>query len=89
MPDEVFNLVIVTPETTVYEGQVAKLIAPGIYQDIAILPNHTPLYAQLIKGQIRLTDSTGQVETFTIDGGIIRVKHNHVSVIVGFHGHSP
>jgi F-type H+-transporting ATPase subunit epsilon len=84
MTTQTFNLVIVTPETTLYEGEVTKLICPGIHQEIAILPNHTPLYAQLLKGELVITETDHKQKTIPIDGGVIRVKLNQASIIVGF-----
>ena len=81
---QLFSLVVVTPENILFEGQVKKLVAPGIYQDIAILPDHTPLYAQLVKGDLSLITDTGNPQTLPIDGGILRVKQNVASVIVSF-----
>ncbi len=79
-----FSLVIVSPDTLLYEGTVSKLIAPGHNMEIAILPNHTPLYAQLKEGSIIITETSGVEKTINIDGGILRVKRNSASVIVGF-----
>jgi F0F1-type ATP synthase epsilon subunit len=79
-----FSLVVVSPETVLFEGQVKKLICPGLYQDIAILPDHTPLYAQLVKGEIKLVTDTNKTLNFVFDGGILRVKQNTASIIVSF-----
>lgn len=79
-----FNLVVVTPEQTLFEGPVTKLVAPGIYQDIAILPNHTPLYAQLVSGELTLFLPDRTQSKIPLEGGIIRVRRNQVSIIVGF-----
>lgn len=79
-----FDLVIVSPDEIIYEGSVTKMIAPGYIQDIAILPNHTPLYSQLNQGIITITPTSGTPQTIPIDGGILRVKQNRASIIVGF-----
>lgn len=81
---DVFNLIIVSPDTTVFDGEVTRLIAPGHNMDIAILPDHTPLYAQLKTGDLQITKSDGSIQTIPIDSGIIRVKLNRASIIVGF-----
>lgn len=84
LPLEQFDLIIVSPDALIFDGKAKKLIAPGFNQEIAILPNHTPLYAQLNKGELVITTTMNQIKTFPIDGGIIRVKVNRVSIIVGF-----
>ena len=79
-----FHLVVVSPTEVVYEGNVERLIAPGTTQDIANLPDHTPLYSQLSKGNLEIMERANRTKTIAIEGGIIRVKLNQVSVIVGF-----
>jgi F-type H+-transporting ATPase subunit epsilon len=79
-----FDLVVVSPDNTLYEGKVKRLMAPGIIQELAILPNHTPLYSQLNAGILEIHPQTGPLENIQIEGGIIRVKLNRVSIIVGF-----
>ncbi|HWS24022.1 MAG TPA: hypothetical protein VN226_06275, partial [Anaerolineales bacterium] len=51
---------------------------------LAILPNHTPLYSELINGIIKIETAEGKVQELDIDGGIIRVRRNKVSIILGF-----
>jgi len=79
-----FHLTIVNPDNLVFEDDVKKIIAPGSTQDIAILPDHTPLYSDLIKGEIEITLLNDQIQKIPIEGGIIRVKLNIVSIIIGF-----
>lgn len=86
MPQEqdYLDLVVVTPDEILFEGRVIRLIAPGSLQDIAILPNHTPLYAELNKGALIIYQSGKPIQTIQIEGGIVRVRNNKISVIVGF-----
>lgn len=79
-----FQVIIVSPDNIIFEGEANRLFAPGTQQEIAILPNHTPLYAQLSKGQIRVISPQGETKTFDIDSGIIRVKKNRITIITGF-----
>ncbi len=77
------QLVITTPDDTVFEGEVERVMAPGPQGEIAILPDHTPFYTQLAKGDIEIY-AQGDIEKIPIDGGIIRASQNQVTVIVGF-----
>ena len=79
-----FNLVVVSPDNIMYDGRVVRLMAPGIKQEIAILPDHTPLYSQLKEGELVIYPLSGASQKLKIDGGILRVKLNSASVIVGF-----
>lgn len=82
-PDS-FNLIIVSPDETVLETTAKKIIVPGSIQELAILPNHTPLYSELIKGTIKIELTNGKTQEIDIDSGIIRVRRNKVSIILGF-----
>lgn len=80
----VMEVVVVNPDKVLWEGKATRVVVPGFIQELSILPNHTPLYSQLKPGKMVIYPETGANETIEIDGGIIRVKHNKVSVIVGF-----
>jgi F-type H+-transporting ATPase subunit epsilon len=79
-----FNLLIVSPDQVLFEGQATKLTIPGLHQDLAILPDHTPLYAQLGEGPVTIEPVGTPVTKLKIESGIIRVRANRVSLITGF-----
>jgi F0F1-type ATP synthase epsilon subunit len=84
-PDtDTFDLIIVSPDQTILETVAKKIIVPGAIQELAILPNHTPLYSELLQGTIRIETPTGQMQEIDIESGIIRVRRNKVSIILGF-----
>src|SRR3989304_6274882 len=83
-PATEFNLAIITPDEVLFEDTITRLIAPGATMDLAILPNHTPLYAQIKPGTIRLITASGEKKTFPIESGLMRVKNNQAILITGF-----
>lgn len=86
MPDanhQSFQLLIVSPDKVLFEGESNRVIAPGIFQEIAILPDHTPLYAQIVRGDIKVRTGSDE-QTFPVETGLIRVKQNRVSIVLGF-----
>jgi F-type H+-transporting ATPase subunit epsilon len=80
----VLETLIVDPNKTIYEGKVVKMFVPGRLQDLAILPNHTPLYTELIEGTIAIEEAGGKKVEQKIDGGVLRVENNTVKILVGF-----
>jgi len=78
------SCIVVSPDKIIFEGEVERLMAPGLYQEIAILPRHTPLYAQLKQGQLVCYEVNKAPKTIDIESGILRVKLNRISIIVGF-----
>ncbi|MFC1751067.1 F0F1 ATP synthase subunit epsilon [Pseudomonadota bacterium] len=81
---DTIDLLIVSPDEVIFEDKITRLIAPGVFQDIALLPDHTPLYAELKQGDLKITKADGGKETISIETGIVRVKSNRISVITGF-----
>ena len=81
---DTIHVVIVSPNEVLFEDDVKKITVPTPLQTIAILPEHTPLYAVVSKGAIEITTKKDKIETVAVEGGVVRVKMNRVSVIIGF-----
>ncbi len=75
------NLVIVSPEKTLFKGSVADVTFPGTQGVFMVLPKHAPLLSSLEKGVIKYTTSEGE-QSLEITGGFVEVKKNEVSVCV-------
>lgn len=82
--NDTIHVVIVSPNEVLFEDDVKKITIPTPLQTIAILPEHTPLYAEIAKGEIEITTKKDAIKKITIEGGVVRVKMNRVSVIIGF-----
>jgi F-type H+-transporting ATPase subunit epsilon len=79
-----FHIVVVSPDKVLIETEATKAVVPGIMQELAILPDHTPLYTELVKGTIKIDTALGKTKEIDVEGGILRVRQNHVSIILGF-----
>ena len=75
------NLVIVSPEKTIFKGEVSDVTLPGTKGIFMVLPKHAPLLSSLEKGTIKYTTSEGE-QLLEIAGGFVEVKKNEVSVCV-------
>ena len=75
------NLEIISPEKTVYSGQVESITLPGTIGLFTILNRHAPIISALKKGM--LTYSIDGVKTeVKVNGGFVEAKNNHVSVCI-------
>ena len=52
---------IVTPDTTIYEGEVSLAQLPGLDGSFEILNNHAPMIAALKKGKVKVAKASGTV----------------------------
>jgi F-type H+-transporting ATPase subunit epsilon len=74
-------LEIITPEKTLYKGEVSLVQLPGIDGSFEILEHHAPLISVLAQGKIKINDSKKETLFFDIKGGVIEVLKNKVLVL--------
>lgn len=76
------KLEILTPEKTLFTGEVTKVIARAIDGEIGILPDHAPLATILAKGEIKYQLPSGEEVKVDHGSGLLTVKHNHVVILL-------
>ena len=79
MPDTL-HVEITTPEKLVADRQADYAEIPGKDGYMGILPGHAALLSELAHGKLTLT-TAGKTESFTIAGGYVEVRDNHVRVL--------
>lgn len=72
---------IVTPDTTIYEGEVSIVQFPGLDGSFEVLTNHAPMIAALKKGRIKVVDAKKATLFFEINGGVVEVLKNNIQVL--------
>ncbi|MEC7937321.1 MAG: F0F1 ATP synthase subunit epsilon, partial [Bacteroidota bacterium] len=45
---------IITPDSTLFNGEATLVVVPGIDGQIGILNNHAPLVSSLVKGAVKV-----------------------------------
>jgi F-type H+-transporting ATPase subunit epsilon len=75
------HLDIITPETTLFAGEVSLVQLPGIDGSFEILDNHAPLISVLKEGKVKVEDKQKQTQFFDIKGGVVEVLFNKVLVL--------
>ena len=77
-----FDVSLVTPDGTVFEGDAEMLIVPGAAGEIGVLARHAPLVATLKAGATRVHLGSGQVEEFATGPGFFTVQFDRAIAIV-------
>src|SRR5680860_695049 len=62
------SLVVISPESLVFEGEVDSVVAPAWDGELGILSGHAPLLSLLGSGDLRVTHG-GSTEHFHVEGG--------------------
>lgn len=75
------KLEIITPDNTLFSGDVELVQLPGLDGLFEILNNHAPMIAALGKGRIKLQKSDKKDQFIEINGGVLEVMQNRVLVL--------
>ena len=76
------QLDILTPEQSIYSGNVYGVQLPGIEGSFEVLENHAPMIATLGEGKMKIIKDKNTNELYEISGGFVEVLNNKVSVLL-------
>jgi F-type H+-transporting ATPase subunit epsilon len=76
-----FRLSILTPEKSVFEGDVEYLEVPGSEGYLGVLAHHAALVTSLASGMLTLRRPGGLIEKHTVTGGFFEVLNNRATVL--------
>ncbi len=81
------NIKIITPDTTVFDGEAYGLQLPGLTGSFELLENHAPMVAALGEGPLKiLKDQSGApLENYTLSGGILEMNVGNQAVVLAEH----
>jgi F-type H+-transporting ATPase subunit epsilon len=72
---------LISPEKTLFEGEVDSVVVPAFDGQVGILTSHAPMMTLLGKGVLTLSAPANAGGRFRIDGGFLQVVDNHVRVV--------
>ena len=71
---------VISPESVLFEGEAASVVAPAFDGEVGILEGHAPMMTLLGTGALRLNGAGGE-KRFTIEGGFLQVVDNKVRIV--------
>jgi len=79
-----FDLTIITPEKTIYEGKAESLVLPCENGYLGILANHASLMANVVNGKITLiVDRNQEPLNFRVKtNGFVEARNNNVTLLL-------
>jgi F-type H+-transporting ATPase subunit epsilon len=72
---------IISPEATLFSGEVSRAKFPGKDGSFEVLNNHAAIVSVLKKGKIRLVDKNNQTTYFEVNGGVVEMQKNKIIVL--------
>jgi F-type H+-transporting ATPase subunit epsilon len=80
MAAERLTVAIISPDSTVYEGEADMVVAPAWDGEVGILRGHAPMLVLLGAGEMRITQGHS-VQRFHVTGGFMQVADDVVTVL--------
>ena len=74
------KVTIVSPEKTLYEGEVEGVKLPGTLGRFEVLKGHAPIISTLVAGTVECISN--EPYQITVSGGFVEVANNAISVCV-------
>tara|TARA_B100001063_G_scaffold242994_1_gene272738 strand:- start:1087 stop:1362 length:276 start_codon:yes stop_codon:yes gene_type:complete len=88
-------LEIISPEKTLFKGEVESILFPGTYGDFQVLNNHAPIVSTLTKGKVKIIgkisleegvkdkfEYTDRETILEIESGTVEMNNNQVTLLV-------
>ena len=88
-------LEIISPEKTLFKGEVESILFPGTYGDFQVLNNHAPIVSTLTSGKVKINgkifieqgakdkfEFTDRETILSIESGTVEMNNNHVILLV-------
>jgi F-type H+-transporting ATPase subunit epsilon len=76
-----FELSILTPEKSVFEGPVEYVQVPGTEGYLGVLAHHAALVTALMSGTLTVRKLGGAEERWQVSGGFFEVSNNQATVL--------
>jgi F-type H+-transporting ATPase subunit epsilon len=76
------NLSIITPDETVFEGEVKSVYCSGSTGSFTVLDGHAAMIAGLTDGPLKFEDTGGNMTVLDAESGVCEVLNNKVIVLV-------
>jgi F-type H+-transporting ATPase subunit epsilon len=80
MPAERLTVAIISPDSTVYEGEADMVVVPAWDGEVGVLRGHAPMLVLLGAGEMRITQGR-TVQRFQVAGGFMQVADDVVTVL--------
>jgi F-type H+-transporting ATPase subunit epsilon len=75
-----FKAKILTPEGSIFEGEVSGVQMPGTQGSFEIKTNHAPIVSTLQAGTVTVRSTDGE-QVFHITGGMVEAAANELTLL--------
>lgn len=76
MPKKKFRLILISPEASIFDGEVEYVGLPTSDGEIGIMADHLPLVSVISSGVISIKDASNKEHLLSTGGGFVEIKDN-------------
>lgn len=76
------NIEIITPEESLFKGEVKSIKVPGRKGEFQVLNDHAAIVSTLGSGKVTITEPGGKETFINIEGGIVEVRKNEIILLI-------
>ena len=76
-----YRLKVITPQGTVYEGEVAHALIPAEDGFVGVLANHAPYITSSEGGRLELLERSEELKKFKVGPGFFEVSGNQAAFL--------
>ena len=76
-----YNLIISTPDGSIFDGDAAMLIIRGTEGELAVMAGHIPFITAVKPGECKIVLSDDSEKKATIGGGILTVQNDKTTLL--------
>jgi F-type H+-transporting ATPase subunit epsilon len=73
--------IIVTPEKTILNVHATFVVLPLVDGEYGVFPGHAPLIGLVGAGELRVTDTDGQLRHYYVEGGFAEVLYDTIALM--------
>ena len=77
---------VVSPDSVLFEGSAASVVAPAWDGRVGVLPGHAPMIALLGLGELSIDLPDGGSERFFVAGGVLKVAGDELLILTEYGG---
>lgn len=76
-----FHAQVLTPEGSIYEGEVIAVRVPGVQGNFTMLHNHAPIVSTLEVGAVVITQADKSEIVYAVSGGFVEMNDNKMTLL--------
>ena len=75
------NLLVVTPDQTLFNGPIKLVQCPGTDGSFELMDKHAALISTLKKWKLRIVETSGAETSIEILAGVVEISENTVTIL--------